>query len=77
MTILIVFPSGLVISKQFLEFIVNYIYQKELKKVQKKMNVTKEEAEKLIKKDEVRKKYLSRVSHAGIYALQDQIIDLK
>ena len=41
------------------------------------MNVTKDEAKKLITKDEVRKKYLTRVSHAGLYTLQDQISDLK
>ena len=35
------------------------------------MKITKEEAEKLITKEEVRKRYLSRVSHAGIYTLQD------
>jgi len=35
------------------------------------MKITKEEAEKLITKEDVRKRYLSRVSHAGLYTLQD------
>ena len=45
--------------------------------MQKKKNISKEEAEKLITKDEVRKKYLTRVSHAGLYTLQDQIFENK
>jgi hypothetical protein len=60
--IFIIIPASFLIPSLFLTFVVNFIYEREKKKYGDK-----------ITKEEVKEKYLHRVSYVGIYNMHDKV----
>ena len=62
---LIVIPAGYLIPTLFLTFVVDFIYEQEKKK------------DDTVTKEQIKEKYLTRVTYIGIYNLYDSLDELK